>query len=404
MKCYKILFSKEGFIYNIGSYIILTIILIYILLTIFFYLKGYKSFKNEIRKIVGYMKYKLTKKKEEKYNEKKDKIIKKVKFGKKIKNNKTTNKKKLKKYKEILDKSSNPTKKKLFNKKKRTIINFNILQTLDNLPSSNQTKSKNKINISNNMIFKIYNNEKKMNINSDKYIKYQNLNYNDYELIKLIYEEALKIDKRNYFQLYFSLLKMNHLLIFTFFLNNDYNPFVIKICLLIFYFSLFFVVNALFFNNSTLHKIFIESGKFNFVYQLPQMIYSSFIIYVINNLMKFLSLTEAKVLSIKDSFDFNELKKKTYKLSKILFIKILCFYIISFSFLILFWYYLGCFCVVYKNTQMHLIKDTLISFGISLLYPFIINIIPGIFRLYALNSKLKNHKFIYNFSRLISFI
>ena len=141
----------------------------------------------------------------------------------------------------------------------------------------------------------------------------------------MAYEEALKIDKRNYFEFYFSLLKMNHLLIFTFLSNNDYNPLVIKICLLIFYFSLFFVVNALFFNNSTLHKIFVESGRFNFVYQLPQMIYSSLIIYFINNLMKFLSLTETNVLSLKDSIDCNELKNRVIKLSKKVFIKFFCF-------------------------------------------------------------------------------
>ena len=72
MKCYKKLFSKEGFIYNIGSYIFLSIILIYILLTIFFYLKGNKLFKNEIKKIIGYMKYKFAKNKE-KDNKKKEK-------------------------------------------------------------------------------------------------------------------------------------------------------------------------------------------------------------------------------------------------------------------------------------------------------------------------------------------
>ena len=33
------------------------------------------------------------------------------------------------------------------------------------------------------------------------------INYNDYELNNLSYKEALKIDKRTYFQYYFSLLK-----------------------------------------------------------------------------------------------------------------------------------------------------------------------------------------------------
>ena len=413
MKCYKKLFSKEGFIYNIGSYILLSIILIYILLTIFFYLKGNTIFKNEIRKIIGYMKYKFAKNKE-KDDKKKEKAKNNDKHIHKRNKSKTTkevannDKTKIKENNEILDESSNPQKKNARKRNQRTISNFSVLKTSENHPT-NQSYSKSKIKMLNNkndkdMILKINNEEEKKKVNSDKYIKYKNLNYNDYEINNMVYKDALKFDKRNYFQFYFSLLKLNHLLIFTFFSTNDYNPLILKICLFIFYFSLFFVVNALFFNNSTIHTIFIESGRFNFVYQLPQMIYSSLIIYIINNLMKFLSLTETNVLSLKKASDYDELKEKVKKLTKIIFIKFLCFYIISFLFLILFWYYLGCFCIIFKNTQMHLIKDTLISFGISLLYPFLLNLLPGIFRIYALNSKSKKNDCIYKFSKFISFI
>ena len=52
------------------------------------------------------------------------------------------------------------------------------------------------------------------------------------------------------------------------------------------------------------------------------------------------------------------------KLSIILQIKFLYFFIFSFLFLLIFWYYITCFCAVYKNTQYHLIKDTLIGFVI----------------------------------------
>ena len=49
-------------------------------------------------------------------------------------------------------------------------------------------------------------------------------------------------------------------------------------------------------------------------------------------------------------------------------------------------------CSVYTNTQIHLIKDTIISFGLSLLYPLGICLLPGIFRLPALRTpkKIKN--------------
>ncbi len=57
---------------------------------------------------------------------------------------------------------------------------------------------------------------------------------------------------------------------------------------------------------------------------------------------------------------------------------------------------------VYKNTQIYLIKDTLISFGTSMIYPFALYIIPGIFRIHSLKGK--NKEYIYNFSKIVQII
>ena len=54
---------------------------------------------------------------------------------------------------------------------------------------------------------------------------------------------------------------------------------------------------------------------------------------------------------------------------------------------------------------MHLIKDTLISFGLSLFYPLLINLAPGIFRMPALSNKKKNKKrdYLYGMSKILQF-
>ena len=80
------------------------------------------------------------------------------------------------------------------------------------------------------------------------------------------------------------------------------------------------------------------------------------------------------------------------------------FICISSIFLIIFWYYISMFCAIYVNTQIHLIKDTIISFAFSLIYPFGINLIPGIFRNYALSNNRNKKKYLYNFSKIIQFI
>ena len=48
-----------------------------------------------------------------------------------------------------------------------------------------------------------------------------------------------------------------------------------------------------------MHKIYEDKGSFNFIYQLPQIIYSSIISAVLNVLLKLLALTEAKILKFK---------------------------------------------------------------------------------------------------------
>ncbi len=96
------------------------------------------------------------------------------------------------------------------------------------------------------------------------------------------------------------------------------------------------------------------------------------------------------------------MKKRKDQLDKILMIKFLLFFILSTIFLISFWYYLSMFFVIYFNTQIHLIKDTLISFGISMIYPLGTNLLPGFFRIPALRKK--NKKCMYKISKLVQLI
>ena len=53
---------------------------------------------------------------------------------------------------------------------------------------------------------------------------------------------------------------------------------------------------------------------------------------------------------------------------------------------------------------MHLIKDSLFGFGISLIYPIFVNLLPGIFRINALNDKKGQKACMYKLSRVIEFI
>jgi len=73
----------------------------------------------------------------------------------------------------------------------------------------------------------------------------------------------------------------------------------------------------------------------------------------------------------------------------VLAIKFIIFFILNYLFLLFFWYFISCFCGVYVNTQITLIKDTFISFGLSMLYPIGLDLIPGFFRIPALGLQKK---------------
>ena len=130
--------------------------------------------------------------------------------------------------------------------------------------------------------------------------------------------------------------------------------------------------------------------------------YSSIISSIINIIITSLSLSEKNILSIKQ--ESKDIDNKIVLVLKHLKIKIIIFFILNFLLLLLFWYYISCFCAIYKNTQIHLIKDTLISFGFYLLYPFGLNLFPGIFRIPALKSSNKNKECLYKFSKIIQLI
>ena len=62
------------------------------------------------------------------------------------------------------------------------------------------------------------------------------------------------------------------------------------------------------------------------------------------------------------------------------------------------------FGAIYTKTQYHLIKDTIISFSLSLLYPFGIYLIPGLFRIPALSNRKNKKEYLYKIGLLFQLI
>ena len=235
----------------------------------------------------------------------------------------------------------------------------------------------------------------------DKTIKFR---YNENEMNLLDYKDAKIYDKRTFMQYYFSLLKTKHLLIFSFFYYQDYNSSIIKIYIFFFNFLIECTISAMFYTEEAMHKIFVEAGTFDILYQIPQMLYSYLLSILLTNLISYLGLYEDNILNVKDTkYIFN--KENINKIRSSIKIKISIFFIITYILLFSFWVYVGCFCAVYKNTQIHLLTEVIWSLSISLIAPLFTYFIPGIFRIPSLKYGQKsNRPFLFKFSKFLQYI
>ena len=92
---------------------------------------------------------------------------------------------------------------------------------------------------------------------------------------------------------------------------------------------------------------------------------------------------------------------KTFKIFHIIDVKLSFFYLFTFIFFIFYYYIIYLFCAVYKNTQIIFIKDSIISFIVGLIYPFILYLFPSGLRIICLKHKETSLKFLYFLSDII---
>ena len=373
LKCYKKVFTKNGLLYNIGSYILLAIIFLYMVCLIYLILQDYSSLKSEIIVFFNFLENNNN------INGIEDKKI-------KNKNNL------LKTGTSIDDLTRKNFKNKflypppVFNK----LFNNNKLKKIVKIDVYNYKRHRNRNNIQTETTRK-------------KIIKknQRNINLTEFELNDCLYKKALLYDKRIFCQYFFSLLKLRHLLTSAIIPSQDYNSKAIKICIFLFSFALFFANNAIFMNEDVIHNIYENHGTLDIIYQIPQIIYSNIISSIINKIIRFLSLSQDDVVEERNKIKRKKKNKNFTNFFRTLLIKYIFFFIVSFLFLFFFWFYISCFCFVYKNTQIYLIKDTLFSFGLSLIFPCIFYFLSSICRIYSLKNR--NRNILYILSKFLIF-
>ena len=197
------------------------------------------------------------------------------------------------------------------------------------------------------------------------------LNMDNFQLNNLRYKEACRFDKRPFLKIYWSVLMREHILLFTFFSWKAYNLFYIKIERFLVLLCTQMAMNGLFFSDESMHKA-NASDDYNFVQQLPKIIFSLIATHVIEVLLCYLSMTDVTIYKIKELSRNKKNDEQIMDLIKCMKRKLIGFYIATFLLFLFYWYFISAFCAVYQNTQKTFLLDSLISIIVQFIDPFFI--------------------------------
>ena len=368
MQCASTLFSKDGISKNIAFYVYLILLIALIICCIQFYRKGFNLLKSYINQIL---------------------IIKEKKTEEDIQ--------KVENVDDFDDKMDSKTIEKILKLRtpKNTRFDFKGAIAKDDINYhdnySNNQKSINKLEIYN---FQGSNSNFNYHLETEK-----GANYSEFEINSFTYKEAMGVDMRTFCQIYLSFIKYYHPFLFLCYKKKDFNSIYIKLSLIFISFSLHYFVNSLFITNSILHDIYVSGNTNDIGKFIPYIIISFIICNVVDKLIRYFSLSDKNIYSIYKEALYNNAKIRATQVRKLLLIKYIIFYVLGFFSTLIFGYYLATFGAVYQNTQYILIKNVLISYVMSLLLPFIIILLPSVFRRFALKDATR--QWMFDLSRIL---
>jgi len=443
MRCYNLVFNFKIFCHNYGSIITLIFFVIYVLFMIYYCCKGISPIKVSVSKIrfeeekkednipnpINQYLFQAKSTKERKINSKSVKSSKsnKKKRNKKIKESyppkkgrvlKTKKnsfdegkgenqirlidivKKKRHSIKNRSQKENDESVKSDNGRRRKSIIDYmaqqeNILKTRENLLNGDTKRSKNA------NIDTIYSNRKlRPNEKND-----ENKNpeeYDDYELNNMDYNDASEFDKRTCLRTYWSVLKREHYVLFTFISRNDYNLFYVKIERFFILICTEMTMNGMFFVHETMYKK--KTGDTSFAQRIPQIIFSLLVSHAMEIILCYLSMTDVNYYEIKALPKIKKNDERVFDILDCINRKLTGFFIFTFLVFLFHWYFISAFCAVYQNTQKIFLRDSAISILMSLIDPFIIYGITCLLRAISLSLCCRKKLWcIYKLSDLIPF-
>ena len=210
--------------------------------------------------------------------------------------------------------------------------------------------------------------------------------YND-----LPYYSALKLDKRNIFSIFLSIIKMKINIITILFYTDEFSHYSLGLTNFSFEFLFNYFINALLYSDEIVSKKYHNNGKLEFLTSISLSLGSNIITGFVCWGLEKLSLYNEYLVYMTKNVKIKRMYVKVFqKLYSFIKFKIALFYIIIFLMSVIITHYLFIFCYIFQKSQISLLTNYFLGVVESLLTTFGVSIVSCILRYFGLKYKLKS--------------
>ena len=235
---------------------------------------------------------------------------------------------------------------------------------------------------------------KKMNLNieGEQGETEEELYFSDDELNEMDMFDAIAYDKRPFCTFYWQQLQEKQPIINTFINIDVLEPFTIKAICFFLNAALIFTINGLLYSKDDISAQFYSEQDTSFLYliknELSRVVYATMISMVVDFVIGCLFSSKRRIeILVKREKDQNVFREESIAILKSMKMKYIIFLIINFVLMLIFWYYVCAFCNCYPNTATKWMTSSFITWGVILLFPFLLCLAITILRYLGLRYK-----------------
>ena len=225
------------------------------------------------------------------------------------------------------------------------------------------------------------------------------------DLDDLEYDDAIKLDKREFCTYFTEKLMEKQKIMDTFYNKENIRPMYIKIILLLLDIDLYLVVNALFINEEYLSELYYSEEEETFFSFFPRSIsrffYATKVGYIVGIIVDCIFIEESKIrrIFLREKNDLFQLRYEISVNSKSIKNRYIAFIFLCLFISIISWYYISCFNNTYPGVKIEWIKSSITIIIIMQILSFLNILLQAMLR--SLSFHYKSEK-LYKIKQIIA--